>query len=1603
MSSTTPNTTPVAVAMTPEQRLEALLEHTGDLDKAEALQASIPDWLANADHKVVQALNDAFQQSLVTQGKVATALKKLKPLDEFCKEQLTALLKDKWAVDVDVERDMLDISSTKYGSITPLPIGYVVSETIDSRSLLHAAMENFTTQEARIGGFSAASVIRVGAVAQTGTEITPTKFATLCRELDLGARYQRHIGEALALPPKPAIGGLPDERASTADIRRLKVLDMQVALHMAYLKKHITPAVYAMLSSVIEQDLPAAQTKGALFNGQPVLWQGLSIHDACICGVLVFTKVSIDTDPKTPCVVYMPNEPRRPFFEYTSLEDFKAYLTLHLQSTVYKKTFIEQYLHGHEKTDFFTQFDKGRTLGSLTATPADTCVADFMFSAFVSSTQENARILAVPTADVDEQQREKTIQMLLNGGLVLVNAASFFVPVIGQLMLASAALDLVSEVYEGVLDWTHGERTQALSHLLNVVENVAQMAAFAAGGKVVASALKKGGQAQAAFFDGLEAVTPAGGKAKLWKPDLEPYKQRTAFPQDTQVDAQGLYRHAGQTSIAMDGAYYGVTRNTSEEAWTLKHAVRTDAYQPVLERALDGGWRHAHEHAHEWRDGAAALGRTDPRLRDASTDLAAIAGITDTTPEKLHYLHESNLKLPQRVSDCTERFRLNRRITALITAMEQGKTANTDFVQEQLHTLPRLPGWPAERFIEVRDESGLVVSRFPKTAPVDDDANSVHVTQAQLDAGQLLDTVIKGLYANEVDAIIGRATTESKPQLLARKIGESLKGNRRPLHQWLYEAYDGTASGDVATLHEQATDLPLRVCQELWENASTRDRLFLRERKVLGVDLARQVSEARATFRQDRALIGLHLPQLANADTDKLALGLMDRLSGWEDGFRLDVRQGSRTGTLLDSVGEADASSRGTIVKTSTGYQVTQVNGNVSSTLASETLPQAILDALPATQRTRMGFTGDDALDVASLRSRLMSSATGDPVRTGRVLRGERIETPKHLSACAQANPPAVIAHSRGLIRKVKKLYPLFTDDQASAFLDDAGSTLMLRAKRVRELAQQLKTLRQVLHTWRDDIEQMEKLPGQLKDIRASRRQVANTIENCWRRVARRNQPATSLTLERSPVGALPALTEQDVAHVRSLSIKDMQAGDELAYFLRPFKGLVTLELDRNQLTRLPEALSHMPNLEHLRLDGNQIQLTEHTLRKLSDMRNLRTLGLSGNRLGATVDVRKMFDLQALILRDTQATELPVGLSRLPYLDFVDLRDNQIRELPAWLFSVPRQFGQTINLRNNPISPASRASLVAYRDATGVGMGLLDNLTVTLSEQRARDLWMSNPLEQSYASRNRAWLALKNEPGSTGFFELLAELGSSADSRRVMDDMTRRVWGVIDAAQADPGLCDQLLSLAVRANCADAAATIFSNLEVAVDIDRVVRQSVNAHDQAAHLLGLGRRLFRLDYLAKIAREDVLADPTLDPVEVELAYRIGLAERLELVGQPYGMRYASLSGVTPASLETAYNRITTAELTAELSTFISGREFWSDFLRRHHEQQFSDLVSPFHERMATAFESEETLGTQYRPTVDGIAAELKTAETALLKRLTVAAMEADEARVCFALD
>ncbi len=498
------------------------------------------------------------------------------------------------------------------------------------------------------------------------------------------------------------------------------------------------------------------------------------------------------------------------------------------------------------------------------------------------------------------------------------------------------------------------------------------------------------------------------------------------------------------------------------------------------------------------------------------------------------------------------------------------------------------------------------------------------------------------------------------------------------------------------------------------------------------------------------------------------------------------------------------------------------------------------------------------------------------------------------------------------------------------------------------------------------------------------------------------HQKVPSLSLDGMTIGALPTLPAHvQFEHVRQLSLKRMGLNDDVAYFLKHFKGLRSLELNGNRLTRLPEVLQHMPLLRQLYMADNQLQLTEYTRTKLADLKGLAVLDLSNNPLVDPPIANKMFELRNLVLRNCRLTSLPTGFTRVPYLEQLDLRDNDIASLPAWLFNAPREQTEVINLRHNPLDASTRQALNRYRDTIGVGMGFVEDDITRLNEQTARQLWLGDERATHFAEKAETWLGLKDEPGSDGLFTLLAGLGGTADTTYVREDMNRRIWRVLEAAAADTRLRTEVFERAATPlNCDDAAAVSFSDLEVLVEIHEASQRVEGGRVTAKPLLRLARGLFRLDRLESMASRHSVEHPMLDPLEVSLAYRTGLVERFHLPGQPRHMRFASLAGVTEHMLEVAEAQVKEAELSPQLVNYLVKLPFWSSYLRRAHGGSFDTLTQPFGERMEAVWAQRETLGdADYHTQMGVIQRARQSAELVELKRLTQEALRFDAQGTC----
>lgn len=1604
------STTPASIApiaLTEKQKLSFLLEATGDLDTATALQKNFPSVLLNSSADTLAALDKTACDLHAIQAQVETDLSRLQSLKSFCIAQLKYALTKRWSAVFDVEKDHLELPGSYCGCepVTPPGGGAKVTPSA-TPTLLEAAMQNFTQDEAQADYFPEGSFVRIASAPDGVPGLTPPAFAALCRELDLGRLYQEHFQQVFGV--REVNGSRVATGTMVRNISVMKKQMLQLDLHLALMKEHVSRDGFQTVQRLIDAG-GIADAKSLQFKGRPLIMQGIEALESCLWGVVVFSEKSVELDPDQWCLVYMPGEPDQPLYEYASFTAFIAYLEFKLGVGSYKSYFTHC-IGEVDKVEFFKTFAETDSLGHVKQLEMPGPLFDFMLKSHVGKLQLDARALAVPTADVDEEERKKRLIQYLEVGMTVANVAGFVVPVLGQLMMGVAIGQMLAEVYEGIEDWNRGDRQEAFSHLLSVAENLALMAAVGAGVKVLKSLAIKTVQKHPDFFQPFTAILDRNGQSRLWKPQLSAYEQPLPVEEGLEPDATGLYQADGKTFARIDDRTYAVALDPASRTWRIQHPVRPQAYAPTLKPSRHGGWRHASEPSEQW-SGAYTLKRIDPQLaRFDDSRLEMIRRLTDTRFDELHRLSDDSLPLTPRLRDTLERFGLERRVRDFVAAMERGEATDARHAQEQLQALPRLSGWPQDRYIEVVDEKGEITETFPPGS-IEDDTLSVIVSNDQLEKGELLQTVIDGLYPKEVEALVGAdVALTDRGVKLAKVIGAAVKADRRSTFDHLYRRYDQTLDSEVLKTRAAYPDVPTRYAQELIRQASSVERTLLRTTGRVPMGLAQRLSEAVSNVRLDRALTGFYLAEVANADTEKLAIGLLPQLEGWDPQLYLELRAQSLKGDLLETLGKKPltAGNSLTLVRLDEGYEAFDSQArSLGKTQGTDSLYQAILKGLSPAQAKAIGLAEAKPEDGWRLRSRLLDTALDEREDCNRVLNGDRFEPPAPEPACRLSDPPAEATHHpQRLLRKVKKLYPLFSDIQAREFLDQLGADHLTRALRVRQLQDDLARLREVLDTWMDDAAAIKAQGGISSEVRECRHLVAYEIEDSFRRLVllpdEYYRPAYGLKLDGMRFRKLPILPPGlSFDHVRHLSLQNMQLDNDVAYFLKAFKNLETLELGRNRLTQLPEAVSLMPNLRRLGLMHNRLQMTEHALVKLSRMRNLQSLDLSENPLGATVDVSGMFELSDLSVRNTRTTELPKGLHRLPNLDRVDLRDNDIRDLPQWLFETPRRFSETINLRNNPISALSSTHLENYRKKIGVGMGYLENDIARLDEHQARSIWLTETGGTVGSRRLQTWNAIKDDPMAEGLFHLLAELGNTADSEFVREDMSRRVWAVLEATQANAELREQIFNLAANPiNCTDSAALNFSHLEVAVHVRNVLRFAGERQVSPTVLMKLARGLFRLEQIDLIAAEHARDQGSPDPLEVTLAYRTGLARAFDLPGQAAHMRYSELADVTSDELIAALHRIQTAELSSSWVKFLVRQPFWSDYLKTRFAQQFEDAIAPHHEEVQALFEkAEELTSADYLSEMGLCTSRKQQTENALLQRLTQRIAEQIERGTC----
>ncbi|NWC55054.1 hypothetical protein HX799_28290, partial [Pseudomonas tolaasii] len=147
----------VAHPVTQAELNAGLLEMTGDLGKARVLQSTLPHWLLEARPNTLRAIEQTHRDSQQTRERAQQLLGRLQSLDTFCIEQLQAFLIAKGVTGVDVQRDLLELPKRSLSGVGPdLGGALQTTVTVETLSLVQAAMRNFSEDQAEPDGMSAA-------------------------------------------------------------------------------------------------------------------------------------------------------------------------------------------------------------------------------------------------------------------------------------------------------------------------------------------------------------------------------------------------------------------------------------------------------------------------------------------------------------------------------------------------------------------------------------------------------------------------------------------------------------------------------------------------------------------------------------------------------------------------------------------------------------------------------------------------------------------------------------------------------------------------------------------------------------------------------------------------------------------------------------------------------------------------------------------------------------------------------------------------------------------------------------------------------------------------------------------------------------------------------------------------------------------------------------------------------------------------------------------------------------------------------------------------------------------------------------------------------
>jgi len=793
-------------------------------------------------------------------------------------------------------------------------------------------------------------------------------------------------------------------------------------------------------------------------------------------------------------------------------------------------------------------------------------------------------------------------------------------------------------------------------------------------------------------------------------------------------------------------------------------------------------------------------------------------------------------------------------------------------------------------------------------------------------------------------------------------------------------------SDEQRTLMNAFRYLSPRGAQEIIEHSSSSQLEKLQATGRVPLGMAERARWHERDSRIDRACLGMRLAALGTADSEKLAMGLIERQAPWPAALRVELREGHQKGRLLYASPDTQNSQVSIIVRQPDGYRL----ANDANHLASGTLLETVLRTFDEQQKTKLGNRN---LQARQLRQQLLVAAVQDRQRTAEILGlpriGANLRPPRRFADGRLGYPLSGGGESsRQAIRQgIHQIFPTLSELQLDAYLNAVRQRGENLWSHYQMLQRQLGELRETLRAWQADWQ------SPVDAIR--RRRIVDALRRSWRRKLVDGNDQYELFIDGESVPTLPALPAGiEYGHVRRLTLRDMHLEHIDAQFLRRFPNIVDLDLSGNRLTQVPEGIESLTQLRRVNLGNNRITLDQTASNRLAQLQRLDTLILSYNPLNGLPDLSALPHVRDLQLRATGHADISQIHQLITMRAHVDLRDNRISELQREMRGLRLRL-QRLNLHDNPLSESSIEYLDEARGVTDAGGRGSASYTHGVIDEDTRANWVASRNELLRAQREAAWDRLIEEPGSAGMFRFLADFAQSEDFQDNPRHYRRRAWHILEACENNEALREQLFREADGPrSCDDRLLLMLNQMEVGVMAYQGV-EGVPAAMRETSLLHLGEQLHRLDLLDAIANRHVQrlrqAGRKPDEIEVRLFYRLRLADALDLPVPPDEMHFASYAHVTSADLNDAQLEVLGTYETLPMLDALAARPYWQTYLRETYAERFEAMAGPYHDRME-ALEAQATAGQEgdYEERARSLMHELAAEESTLIRRLTAEA-------------